>query len=153
MFTTQVESAYLGLQKQAGKAHDIYEIERIDNALDELVRNPDKSTPAAFQVRSAHSNAAKVIARRRILAPPTSLDETARDLEFTDGGFSRVELETWLEAAPVSAPHRKILRAMLEGAEAPDLAESWGIPIVRMREQISRARKAGRLAYAAAGRY
>lgn len=150
MLTEQVESAICSLQSQAIAARDTYSLERIERALDELIRNPHKVSISAHQVRSARANAGKVIERRRSLAPSAPLDEATHDVSTVDRAIASAELLIWLDAAPLSDHHRAILKALAAGWDYADLAESWSIPAARMRVQVSRARKAARDLYTAA---
>lgn len=141
MFSAEAESAYLSLQDQALSATDNYTLERVERALDEILRNPAKTAPAAFQVRSAMANAAKVIEDRRRLAPRVSIETPGVEPGTEDGGYVAVEVMHWLDTAPVSDAERTILRGLAHGADAETLAASGGVGVQRMRERISRARK------------
>lgn len=141
MFSSQAASAYLTLQEQALSASDNYTVERIERALDEILRNPHKTSPPAFQVRSAIANAAKVIAGRRRLAPPISTDSPGVEVDEEEGGYLAVEVMHWLGTASVTVAERAILRGLANGEDAETLAASRGVPVERMREKISRARK------------
>ncbi len=78
MLSSEAEFALIILQRRSAQARDIFEIERMDRALDEIVRNPGNTSPAPFQVRSALANASKVLKERRAIVAIGSLD---RDLD------------------------------------------------------------------------
>lgn len=148
MISTQAQDAILILQSRAVNASDSYTLERIDRALDEIVRNPSKTDPPEHQVRSALANAAKIIDGRRKLAPEISDDDLMMNLSVDEDGYDLIDLRHWLETAQISVSHRSLLLALVEGAEVRELACQAGVPVERMRERISRARKNARLKYA-----
>ncbi|WP_251146528.1 hypothetical protein [Streptomyces sp. CBG30] len=68
MISHPVAGAVSALQKQALASSDTYELDRIDRALDELLRNPtNASTPAPFRTKSAMGHAYEVLERRRAI--------------------------------------------------------------------------------------
>lgn len=147
MFSTEAQSAYLILQAQARNTHDDYTLERIDRALDEIVRNLSKTDPPEHQVRSALANAGKVMANRRRLAPVVSHEDLVTDVDAREDGYDVVELRSWLETAPLPSPARTLLVALAAGADAKDLAAQQDVPVQRIRERIARARKSARADY------
>lgn len=155
MISTSVQTAVAQLQQQALRSHDVYELDRLDRAIDELVRNPDKSSPPAFQRRSAMANASKILQHRRRACPVTSLDQptandapSSFDLARTDGAPDELDIRLWLETTPsMTAMQRDLLRALADGHDALSIARRSQTPVARVREQISRARSAGWAAY------
>jgi DNA-directed RNA polymerase specialized sigma24 family protein len=149
--TGQAQAALIRLYDQAKHTTDNFILERIDRALDEIIRL-NSADPPAWQVRSALANASKVItARRQIVASwPTDGDETS---DATAGRQEDViELRSWLRSTPhVTEQQRRLLILLAEGHDAVDVAALLDIPILRAREQISRARRAARSAYATTG--
>jgi hypothetical protein len=148
MFSEQAQSAYLSLQSKAMMAADSYILDRVERALDEISRNPNNTSPAAHQVRSAWANSRKVLDRRRQLAPQISIDAPAgaEPVEL-DASFAVVDALDWLEHAAVSDSDRHLLRGLADGADAHSLAEADGVGVQRMRERISRARRAAATDY------
>ena len=147
MFSSEAQSAYLALQSIALTAKDNYTIDRAERALDEVIRNPGNAKPAAHQVRSAWANAGKVLQNRRNLALQIPLDTPGLGLTELDGGYDAVDIIDWLDQAAVSASDRTLMRSLAHGADARMLAEVEGIPVQRVRERISRARRAGAADY------
>lgn len=143
MFSSEAQSAYIALQSRILETQDNYTVERAERALDEIIRNPENTTPANHQVRSAWANAGKVLQNRREVAPQVHLDTPGLRLGVTDGDYDAVEVLDWLDHAAVSAPARLLLHSLAVGADAQMLAEAQGIPVQRVRERISRARRAG----------
>src|SRR4051794_39811195 len=139
MFSPEAQSAFIALQSRASKTTDNYGLERIDRALDEILRNAEKADPAPFQIRSALANASKVIANRRTVAPTCSIDDPAVEAGAVDGQYDAVDLMCWLATTPLTTSIRDILLGLATGQEASTLAAGAGIPVPRMREKISRA--------------
>ncbi|GAB2646738.1 hypothetical protein [Kribbella swartbergensis] len=151
MISEPVLAAVTTLQQLALRSYDGYDLDRVDRALDELLRSPSKTAPAAFQRRSALANAAKVLQTRRALAPGIVIDPSdgdASDPSSSDGAIDELDIRLWLETTPaLTADQRDLLRALADGADAESLAQLHGIPVQRVRERISRARRVGWAAY------
>lgn len=143
MFTSQAQSAYSTLQAKATSATDSYIVDRLERALDEIIRNPQNTRPADFQVRSAWANAGKVIDDRRKLAPQFSLDAPGvGDRTAVDALYGAIEVLDWLDHAFLSDRDRRLLHGLATGADAGVLADAEGVCVQRMRERVSRARRA-----------
>ncbi|WP_033288298.1 hypothetical protein [Amycolatopsis jejuensis] len=147
MISQTVQAAVIVLQQRALAARDLYELDRIERALDELLRTPSgqsTSTPAAARMRSALGHAYEAIERRREIAPSTVLDDHT-DLGFEDQNYRLAEIHLWLQTEPaLTASDRTILRDLADGEDAASLADRHGLPVARVRERISRARRHGR---------
>src|SRR4051794_33238943 len=104
MNLTAAQSAINSLQGQALRRQDGYTLDRLDRALDEIVRNYENERPAAWQVRSALANAAKVVQSRRAvvtLTPRTEGDSRGRpDTGSVDDAFAVAEVRDWLWRTP-----------------------------------------------------
>ncbi|OMB89902.1 hypothetical protein A5746_21690 [Mycolicibacterium conceptionense] len=141
------------LQQRAARFYDMYELERIDRALDEIVENLHRTDPVSFQCRSALANAAKVIRNRRTIRRYDSLDNPLPDGSLPDTGaiqadYAVVDLIRWLDTSPtLGTSERRLLRDLAAGEDAESLARRDDVPLARMRERISRARSTGRSAY------
>ena len=142
MISLEVQAAVTTLQQRAKTAHDVFELERIDRALDELNRNPLKTTDDRRQVRNTMRNAGKVLAHRKELLPLGSTDDPRlyesvreRAMGRAEVGYDVVDLLQWL------------LRALAGGADAEVLAVILGVPVARVRERIARARRTAVAAY------
>lgn len=141
------------LQRRAARLYDVYELERLDRALDEIVENLHREYPAPFQCRSALANAAKVIQKRRTIRRYDSLDKPFADGALPDVGvveanFAVIELIQWIDTSPsLSQGERRLLRDLVAGEDAESLARRDGVPVTRMRERISRARSVGKAGY------
>lgn len=147
MLSSEAQSAYLTLQSVALAAKDNYTIDRVERALDEIIRNPENTKPAAHQARSAWANAGKVLQNRRTLVRQVPLDTPGLDLAQVEGAYAAVDILGWLDLAAVSAGERALLQGLAGGNDARMLADVQGIPVQRMRERIARARRAGSIDY------
>jgi hypothetical protein len=143
MITPSVERAVFALQKRALAARDTYELDRIDRALDELLRNPTDTTASAkHRVRSAMGHAYEALERRKAIAPSAPLDAEQSDYGTRDGNYLVIEIREWLRTEPgLGEGERTVLNALANGGDAETLAALNRIPMTRMRERISRARR------------
>nr|BFF02148.1 hypothetical protein GCM10020241_38230 [Streptoalloteichus tenebrarius] len=146
MISPIVVGAVKALQKQALATRDTYELDRIDRALDELLRNPsDASTPARCRIRSAMGHAYEALENRRKIAPFVSLDHEHVDPGHTDAHYLVVDILAWLWKEPqLPAGERVLLADLACGHDAASMADRHGVPLPRMRERISRARRHAR---------
>lgn len=143
----QAEAALMSLYEQAKRTTDNFTLERIDRALDEIVRL-NSAEPPARQVRSAMANASKVIISRRETVTAETLEARQVDLPAPGGDEDVIDLKEWLRRTPgVTDRQRTLLSRLADGHDAADLAAVYHIPADRMREQISRTRRAARTAY------
>jgi hypothetical protein len=155
MMSLEVQTAVRTLQQRAVSAHDVFDLDRIDRALDELTRNPHKTAEPQHQVRGALSNAGKVLVRRKKRLPLGSSDDPdlhesvrERAFAFIEGGFDAADLRQWLDTTPsLSTRERWILQALADGADAEMLSALLNLPLARVRERISRARRVASAAY------
>ena len=151
MIAIEAQSALLILQGKVRQASTNYWLERCERALDECSRNPQRTNPAAHQVRSALANAKKRIDDRDRLAPTVSFDALAasgfagtEDADET----AIVDLLKWLESTShLKASERAILRCLAQGEDAESLAANAAVPVSSMRQKISRARASARAAW------
>lgn len=146
MISHPVAGAVIALQEQALASRGTYELDRLERALDELLRNPsDAVTPTRFRVRSAMGHAYEALERRRAIASPVPLDIDRAYCGHVDGRYLVVELMAWLSNEPGLAKNeRSLLVALARGGDAASLAARHGLPLPRMRERISRARRNAR---------
>ncbi|MER6279768.1 hypothetical protein ABT202_26345 [Streptomyces sp900105245] len=150
MLTEQAQRALILLDHRARKTGDLFALDRVDRAKDEIIRL-NASAPAAFQVRSAWAHAGAVLRERKTLVPAVRLSDVAPQDEpgGEDVSFAAVELREWLRTTPSLAElQRQLLQNLATGMESDTLAPRLGVPLPRMRQQISRARKIARSAYA-----
>ncbi|MEU5858958.1 hypothetical protein [Nocardiopsis dassonvillei] len=149
MLTKQAQRALELLYRRANKTTDAFELERIDRALDEVIRL-NAQDPAPFQVRSAYAHAGALMRNRRDLAPTVSHEELAphREPGTPDCRFPIVDILQWVRSTPsLTTDQRTLLQDLSNGYEVSDLAAAQGIPTKRMSERVCRLRKHARTAY------
>ena len=100
MISLEVQAAVTTLQQRAKTAHDVFELERIDRALDELNRNPLKTTDDRRQVRNTMRNAGKVLAHRKELLPLGSTDDPRLYESVRERAMGRAEVGYDVVAEP-----------------------------------------------------
>lgn len=145
--TGQAEAALMRLYEQASHSTDNFTLERIDRALDEILRL-NGTEPPVRQVRSAMAHAYQVIRDRRRTVVPETLE--AREIEPPNSGMDEdvIDLQEWLRSTPrVTGQQRNLLGLLANDPDAADLAAMYHVSVLRMREQISRTRRAARIAY------
>lgn len=146
-------AAVAQLQTQMVKTADLYVEERASRAADEVLRLRGDARPRR-QVRSASAHAGELLKRRREALTFTSLDvpeqvnmadSTGRD----DSAFALVDMQMWLSGSQLlKEPEKDLLLDLAVGHDAESLALRDGQPVTKMRQRISRARRAAIAAYA-----
>lgn len=145
--TGQAEAALMSLYEHEKRTADNFAKERIERALDEIVRL-NRPAPPAQQVRSAMANASKVILSRRETVVAETLEARQVEVAAPVGDEDVTDLKEWLRRTPgVTERQRTLLFRLADGHDAADLAAVYHIPADRIREQISRTRRAARTAY------
>lgn len=158
MFNDDCLSAVLILQEQSkvkDKTLDSFELDRIDRALDELVRKPGKRGTPSRLVRSARANALKVVVSRgqHVAFSIDQEDLHARkrgqvELALATDDFAEVDIRDWLDRTlSISEEQRWLLKATAAGFDAELLGSAMSLPTARVRERISRARRAAYTGY------
>lgn len=142
MISDPIAGAVSALQKQALASNNTYELDRIDRALDELLRNPtDASASAQQRLRSAMGHAYEALERRRAIAPSVPLDIERARCKHIEARYAVVEILAWLSVEPALAKEERVLLDDLaRGFDAASMAIHHGVPLLRMRERISRVR-------------
>lgn len=146
--TGQSQAALMCLYDQARRTTDNFTLERIDRAADEIVR-VNSADPPTWQVRSAMANASKVLVDRRRTVSPATLEVLAVDVAaLGDDQDVIIELLLWLHRTPyLTERERRVLKLLADDNDAASIAALLHVSVPRMREQVSRARRAARLAY------
>ncbi|MGV9850565.1 hypothetical protein ACWDWU_17625 [Streptomyces sp. NPDC003442] len=149
MISDAVVTAVQQLQAQALRTSDAYGLERIERALDELIRKPHDDKPAPFLIRSALGHAYETIERRKAIAPHTELPAGGQEPGCVEGAYAEIEMCAWVSAEPgLKEADRSLLTHLVRGRDAVMLAEQEGVPVTRMRERISRCRRQARQLWA-----
>ncbi|MFE9418941.1 hypothetical protein ACFYMX_25495 [Streptomyces griseofuscus] len=146
MISYPVAGAVSALQKQALASSDTYELDRIDRALDELLRNPtNASTPAPYRTKSAMGHAYEVLERRRAIVQFIPLEPNYINRGQPDHSLLAAELLAWVNTEPnLTQAERVLLNDLADGHDAVSLADRQAVPLQRMRERVSRARRRAR---------
>jgi DNA-binding CsgD family transcriptional regulator len=145
--TGQAQVALLRLYGRAQRATESFAQERIDRALDEIVRI-NSSEPPTWQVRSAMANASKVITARYETISRWSVEAHEIDVAVSDSHEDVVNLRLWLHGtARLTEGQRELVTLLAAGHDAESIAALYHISVPRAREQISRARRKARIAY------
>ncbi|MBC6475336.1 MAG: hypothetical protein GDA48_23095 [Hormoscilla sp. GM102CHS1] len=129
-----------------------YWSERIDRAIDKLLRNSDSLKPPSHLVRNALSDAGKVIDRRQSICSVVEIRQVDKDNQqqhelesFPDISANSSEellaIKSWLERARLLEKDRTILSILLKGGEAEDVAQRFNSTVKQARVRISRTRK------------
>lgn len=146
MISDVVVTAVATLQKRAMGTSDLYKLDRIERALDELLRNPGSSrVPATYRIRSAMGHAYETLERRKTIVPQAELTQEFHEPSYIESAFFKVEILAWICVEPeFREPDRELLMDLALGHEAEALAEQHGVSLPRMRERISRCRRRAR---------
>lgn len=157
MMSLDSQAAVSSLQQRTDvtkASFDSFELDRTERALDELVRNHTKTGAPKRLVRSARANGLKVVQSRAehsefSLDADLHADKRARaERAVAYDPMAEFEVLDWLDSTPsVTAPQRMLLKALAAGYDAECIALMMGLPVKRVRERISRARKAAYSGY------
>ncbi|GGL03283.1 hypothetical protein Sme01_18920 [Sphaerisporangium melleum] len=150
MLNEQATKALELLYARAKRTTDNFDLERIERALDEIIRLNDISPPP-FQVRSAPAHASQVLKGRRKLAKQIALGDLAAHEEprQRDYALAVVDLALWLNGTTaLTTEQRQLAHRLASEEDSKTIAAELGVPITRTRERISRARQAARAAWA-----
>lgn len=118
--------------------------DQAEEALTELVNNPDRSDPPAHLIRNALSNASKKLNRRGDLEEaflPTLTFGSDRPT-YSNTAENIIDVGRVLHSMPAAS--RSLLELAADGSEAEELADELGLPTQRVRERLSRARNQAR---------
>ncbi|MCQ8193146.1 hypothetical protein [Streptomyces rugosispiralis] len=149
MMSDAVVTAVQQLQSQALRTSDAYGLERIERALDELIRKPQVDQPTPFLIRSALGHAYETIERRKAIAPHAELPIGGQEPGCIETAYDEIEMCAWVSAEPgLKDTDRTLLTQLVRGRDAVTLAEQEDVPVARMRERISRCRRQARQLWA-----
>lgn len=115
-----------------------------EEALNYLLKNPDRSDPPAYLVRSATDFAKRKIRQRWVaetLYFPTLETGADRVIEHT---IAENALDIEAVLSRMSPAERTLLELAANGSEADEIAAKVNLPVLRVREKLSRARARAR---------
>lgn len=151
--TNDVQEAMLFLYRceQNLRNRSSYLLDKIERALDQLSRNPDKVGDPRKMVRSALGSAATVLKKRWDLYPQDQRDLRELSLSKSDEvAYVSIEVQDFLNHPSLSKKDREILCYLLEDKNAEEIALSKGISVKLARVHISRARARAKKLWGAA---
>ncbi|MFE0477478.1 hypothetical protein ACFW2V_38380 [Streptomyces sp. NPDC058947] len=153
MMSDAVTAAVAELQQRAMDTTDSYALDRIERAMDEILRKPGNETvPTNYRIRSALGHAYETLERRKEIAPRAEIRTEGDEPGYTEQGYHRIEMLEWIRFEPAFGKvDRIILSSLATGEDAVTLSERHCLPVTRMRERISRCRRVARQAWAKLG--
>ncbi|MGB9894275.1 MAG: helix-turn-helix transcriptional regulator [Candidatus Saccharicenans sp.] len=153
MMTKDVQEAMLILYRYEQNLRDknVYMLDKIDRALDQLSRNPNKTGDPEKMVRSALGNAATVLKNRKNKCfeeqhGPGEVFFSSLD----EAGHISIEVRDFLNHPSLSKSDREILFYLMEDKDAREIAKTKGISVNLARVHISRVRARARKLWGAA---
>ena len=158
MMSQSVCAAVEELQRQALLSSDSFENDRIDLALNEILRHPESTALTHALVYSSRGHALERLTGRRRLLGGTLVslveaasedaeydEQVARALATADSGYVRTDWERWISTSPSLTDGDRIhLQALAGGEDAASLATALNVSVSIMRQRISRSRRRGR---------
>jgi len=155
-----VAQAITNLQRRAQSECRVREGDVLEEALDDLVRNPDRSNDPEHLAGSAIARAKTKLQRRAELAPvtreldhPEEVERSREHLSLRLGPFPSATdhashqllmARDAIARSGLSARDRAYLRLVSGGLEAADIAAGCDEPVPLARVRLSRARSRAR---------
>jgi hypothetical protein len=140
-----IEAVRLG-QKRCAATRSVPEQQRIEFALDELVRNPEATGDPRALLDSALAHARTKIRRRAAIVPFYPVAEPP-DVSADLGGpaeQSLIDVFDVVASAPLTGPDRALLLFALADLDAPATAARLGLSVTQAQQRLSRARRHAR---------
>lgn len=147
--TRQTQAALLALHDMASRTTDTFQLDRIERALDEIIRL-NSIEPPPFQIRAAMSHASAVLRNRAQITPVVSLESPrCPDRGTPDFEMEAIDLREWLRSTRgLGENERQLLTLVADHDDSQAVAAEYGVALARIQERISRARRAARAAFA-----
>ena len=139
------EAVCLG-QKRCAATRSVPEQQRIEFALDELLRNPEAIGDPRDLLDSALAHARTKIRRRAAIAPFYTVAEPP-DAAADPGGPAEqalIDVFDVVKSAPLTGPDRALLLFALADFDAPATAARLGLSVTQAQQRLSRARRHAR---------
>lgn len=139
----EVIQAITILQKYCSASIKTTTIEQFEHALDELLRNPKQVGDPKRIAYSAVRNARKFTYERLKIVPLVPYEETIDSpIDSSAEEYQLVsDIGDFVNHSISDQRDQKILRALLAGYQADDIAKAMNVPLARAQVWISRARK------------
>ena len=151
-----VSSAIAALQKKARAEQRVGGGEVLEEALDDLVRSPERIGDHDHLVGSALARARTKVHRRRRLAPVVARIDEQPEAPATDSvltvtpittdneSHELIEVRDLIERSSLPARDRGYLRLVSTGFDARDIASLEELPLSQVRVRMSRAHRRAR---------
>jgi hypothetical protein len=148
---TSTEVAVKAAQSRRRSTPSGYEQDLYDQALDELLRQPDRDGDPERLLANAIANARKRFRRRQEIAPVVSYGGPVGlvDLFFPgepDHGPGVIDALEWLGSAPLTRSEQTALMLEAHGFDAPFVAAGTSLTVNAARQRLTRARSSARTA-------
>ena len=140
-----IEAVRLG-QKRCAATRSVPEQQRIEFALDELLRHPEATGDPQDLLDSALAHARTKIRRRAAIAPFYPVGEPP-DAASDPGGLAEqalIDVFYVVASAPLTGRDRALLLFALADLDAPARAARLGLSVTQAQQRLSRARRHAR---------
>lgn len=118
--------------------------EVLEEALDDLVRNPDRPGDPDFLAGSAVARARTKLKRRAEIAPTVPLEKVSEPATGDSAKHEAMLARDAIERSDLTARDRHYLRLVAAGADSREIAELEGVAVSLARVRLSRARNRAR---------
>lgn len=142
-FSPESVEAYRLLQERSLRARTWISVERLERALDDVIRKPSRTGDPQKLANAAWGNAGKVVRDRATHMTRYNQDVHDRPEEENVESLA-LEIQDSVDRSQMTPQERVILHALLEGWEATDIAQALHLPLNRVAVLISRTRKRAR---------
>lgn len=148
------EAVRLGQQMSCGTC-SAYQHHCVDLALDEILRHPDADGAPRDLLAKALAHARTHLRRRASICRITSGSNLLENAQIAGGEaltaeqHAVIEIDDWLRRSQLSSDQQLLLRSQLLDLTPESLGQVIRVPVARLRERLSRARRAARRELAA----
>jgi hypothetical protein len=122
--------------------------EVLEEALDDLVRNPNRDGDPDFLAGSAVARARTKLKRRAEIAPSVPLENVSEPATDDRGKHEVLMAKDAVERSGLTAKDRCYLRLVATGAGSREIAELEGVAVSLARVRVSRAHSRARRIWA-----
>lgn len=146
----EILGAVAALQGRCSRERRQYDGEVLEEALDDLVRNPQRRGEPDYLAGSAVARARTKLRRRAEIAPCVSLEKVAGLVVDDNGKHEAIMARDVVDRISLPSRDRRYLHLVAAGAESREIAEHEGVSLPLARVRLSRARKRVRESWKAA---
>jgi hypothetical protein len=134
-----VTIAVARLQLRRRRVRGSFAVEQAEEAMDLLLRNPERSAAPPILMRNALTEARRKLLKRQQLLTEYHEMVEAGGVVASAAGIVGYELKEFIKD-DVRTADAPLLKVALAGGSAEEIARVQSIPIQRARERLSRAR-------------